>query len=66
VRGVVVNFGDPFSIPKIIDGRRVTSGEATRLIMTRIAGLLPERYRGVYARDAAVESAMDATSAEPE
>jgi hypothetical protein len=42
----------PFTIPENVDGRRVTSSEATRLIMTRIAGLLPERYRGVYAQGA--------------
>lgn len=52
VRGVVVQIGVPFTIPNTVDGRRVSSSEATRLIMTRIAGLLPERYRGIYASDA--------------
>jgi 1-acyl-sn-glycerol-3-phosphate acyltransferase len=52
VRGVAVVIGAPFEIPNIVDGRRVTSVEATRLIMTRIAQLLPVRYRGVYASDA--------------
>jgi 1-acyl-sn-glycerol-3-phosphate acyltransferase len=50
-RGVNVRFGEPFAIPTHVDGRRVTSEEATRLIMVRIAELLPERYRGVYAHD---------------
>jgi 1-acyl-sn-glycerol-3-phosphate acyltransferase len=51
-RGVTVRFGTPFRIPAGVDGVRVSSEEATRLIMTRIALLLPERYRGVYWRDA--------------
>ncbi len=50
-RGVAIRFGDPFSIPARVDGRRVTPDEATRLIMVRIAELLPERYRGVYQVD---------------
>jgi 1-acyl-sn-glycerol-3-phosphate acyltransferase len=48
-RGVTVAFGRPFRVPERVDGRRVASDEATRLIMERIAELLPERYRGVYA-----------------
>jgi 1-acyl-sn-glycerol-3-phosphate acyltransferase len=47
-RGVTIRFGDPFVIPDRVDGRRVTAEEATRLIMTRIAELLPIKYRGVY------------------
>lgn len=54
VRGVAVTIGAPFTIPTTVDGRRVTSNEATRLIMTRIAELLPEQYRGAYAGDANV------------
>ena len=50
-RGVTVRFGEPFLIPARVDDRRVTPEEATRLIMTRIAELLPKRYRGVYARE---------------
>jgi 1-acyl-sn-glycerol-3-phosphate acyltransferase len=52
-RGVTERFGEPFHIPSQVDGRRVTPDEATRLIMVRIAELLPERYRGVYGSDAA-------------
>jgi 1-acyl-sn-glycerol-3-phosphate acyltransferase len=48
-RGVTVRFGSPIHIPERVDGMRVTADEATRLIMMRIAELLPERYRGVYA-----------------
>ncbi len=47
--GVRVLFGEPFLIPKSIDGRRVTSEEATDIIMIEIARLLPPDYRGVYA-----------------
>jgi 1-acyl-sn-glycerol-3-phosphate acyltransferase len=50
-RGVSVRFGAPFNVPSAVDQRRVTSDEATRLIMTRVADLLPEKYRGVYAGD---------------
>ncbi len=51
VSGVVVNIGAPFTMPQIVDGRRVSSEEATRLIMARIADLLPHQYRGTYAGD---------------
>jgi 1-acyl-sn-glycerol-3-phosphate acyltransferase len=54
-RGVGVRFGEPFTVPKQVDGKRVTADEATRLIMTRVAELLPEPYRGVY-------SSLDSTS----
>jgi 1-acyl-sn-glycerol-3-phosphate acyltransferase len=47
-RGVTVRFGEPFHIPERVDGKRVTAEEATRLMMWRLAELLPERYRGVY------------------
>lgn len=47
-REVTVRFGDPFRLPDIVDGKRVTADEATYVIMHRIAALLPERYRGVY------------------
>ncbi len=49
--GVTVRFGEPYSIPDRVDGRRVSPEEATRLIMVRIAALLPAQYRGVYAAD---------------
>lgn len=54
-RGVTIRFGEPFQVPERVDGKRVTSEEATRLIMTRVAELLPPQYRGIYARDAADE-----------
>jgi len=47
--GVRVLFGEPFKVPKEINGRRVSSDEATNIIMIEIARLLPSDYRGVYA-----------------
>lgn len=48
-KGVRVLFGEPFRIPKEIDGKRTTSAQATELMMIEIAKLLPPDYRGVYA-----------------
>jgi 1-acyl-sn-glycerol-3-phosphate acyltransferase len=47
--GVRILFGEPFLIPRQNDGRKVTSDEATEIIMIEIARLLPPDYRGVYA-----------------
>lgn len=46
--GVRVLFGEPFTIPPEIDGRKVTAAEAAEIIMVEIARLLPPDYRGVY------------------
>lgn len=54
--GVRVHFGKPFTVPKQVDGKRVTADEATRLIMMRVAELLPEPYRGVYSSSASMSS----------
>jgi hypothetical protein len=46
---VRVAFGKPFELPK---GRRINAElveQCTERIMTEIAVLLPEEYRGVYA-----------------
>lgn len=49
---VTVRFGRPFrladELPRDVRGR-AAKGEATRLLMRRIAALLPERQRGAYA-----------------
>jgi 1-acyl-sn-glycerol-3-phosphate acyltransferase len=58
-RGVGVRFGKPFTVPKQVDGRRVSADEATRLIMTRVAELLPEPYRGVYSSSASPSSSTE-------
>lgn len=52
-RGARVVFGEPFTIPAQLDGKRVTSDQATEMMMRKIAALLPEQYRGVYAEGAA-------------
>ena len=54
--GVQILFGDPFRIPREIDGRRVTADEATEILMLEIARMLPEEYRGAYAVPLATES----------
>ena len=57
---VTVRYGTPFSVHDELaklgtpaKGRQATEA-ATRLVMTRIAALLPPRQRGVYAGDVAV------------
>jgi len=63
-RRVTVRYGKPFRVedeqPKVRAGekrdRRASTEAATRLIMTRIAELLPRRQRGVYAAEAEARS----------
>ncbi len=50
-KGVRVTFGEPFRIPPEIDGVRTNAESATHYMMSRVAALLPEPYRGVYAVD---------------
>ena len=58
-RHVTVRYGKPFVVaeelertsPGVERDRRQATEAATRLIMTRIAELLPPRQRGVYAAD---------------
>lgn len=47
--GVRVLFGETFTIPREIDGRKVSATEATEIMMIEIARLLPPDYRGAYA-----------------
>ena len=47
-KGVRVRFGAPFVLPREIDGRKLTTHEATDLMMAEVAHLLPPDYRGVY------------------
>ncbi|HEY7032771.1 MAG TPA: lysophospholipid acyltransferase family protein [Thermomicrobiales bacterium] len=63
-KGVRILFGEPFRIPREIEGHKVTAEEATDRIMIEIARLLPPGYRGVYAdRVAAVPAPAAATAA---
>lgn len=60
-RSVTVRWGTPFRVADEIPGfesmsRREANAAATRLIMTRIAELLPPRQRGVYAADVEAET----------
>ncbi len=48
--GVQILFGEPFHVPREIDGRKVAANEAAEIIMMAIARLLPPEYRGVYAQ----------------
>jgi len=49
-----INIGQPFTLP-IIEGNpsRQVLGTMRDMVMGRIAALLPEEYRGVYALTAA-------------
>jgi len=47
-KGVKVTFGQPFTIPPEIEGKRTTAETATHYMMQRVAALLPEPYRGIY------------------
>jgi 1-acyl-sn-glycerol-3-phosphate acyltransferase len=67
---VTVRYGTPFSVVEElaaqglpVKGRHATEA-ATRLVMTRIAELLPPRQRGVYASE--VGTADEAGAREPE
>ena len=55
-KGVRIRFGEPFAVPREIDGRRVSSDEATEIIMLELARMLPPGYRGVYADALAQET----------
>lgn len=47
-RGVTIRFGEPFTMPPTVDGKRTSPDMAIDLIMHRIAELLPESYQGIY------------------
>ncbi len=55
-RAVRVTIGEPFIVPRTVDGERLTSEGATDLMMRRVAALLPEAYRGIYASSGDVEA----------
>lgn len=48
-RAVLVTIGEPFNVPRTVDGSRLSSEGATELMMRHVAELLPEEYRGIYA-----------------
>ncbi len=47
--GVHIVYGEPFYLPRIVDGKKISATDATNIIMLEIARLLPESYRGFYA-----------------
>lgn len=47
--GVHIVYGEPFYLPRTVDGKKISATDATDIIMLEIARLLPESYRGVYA-----------------
>jgi 1-acyl-sn-glycerol-3-phosphate acyltransferase len=64
--GVELRFGEAFRVPRRHpDGRRVTNQEAADLIMTRVASLLPEAYRGIYPAVAPRVSPLPAEQGQP-
>jgi 1-acyl-sn-glycerol-3-phosphate acyltransferase len=56
---IVFTIGEPFTLPKPARISSESAAEGTRVIMEKIASMLPERYRGYYgsSRQAADESA---------
>lgn len=53
--GVHIVYGEPFYLPRTVDGRKISATEATDIIMLEIARLLPESYRGVYSERLAAQ-----------
>jgi hypothetical protein len=51
-----VTFGEPFVLEPGADGKRMSPDDAMNLAMTKVAELLPESYRGIYARTEQTES----------
>jgi 1-acyl-sn-glycerol-3-phosphate acyltransferase len=49
LRGATVTFGEPFTLPREVDGVRLSAAAASDLMMAKVAAMLPEEYRGIYA-----------------
>jgi 1-acyl-sn-glycerol-3-phosphate acyltransferase len=47
--GVRLKFGPTFTVPREIDGRKLSSAEAADFMMIELAKMLPPDYRGIYA-----------------
>jgi len=65
---ITVRVGRPFRLSdEFPDGVRGRAGKAaaTRLLMIRIAELLPERHRGMYAADVAARKSRPGVAASP-
>ena len=53
IRHVKVTLGEPFTLPPVEKIDSEAAAEATKVIMGKIAELLPPEYRGVYGEPAA-------------
>ncbi len=49
IKHITVTLGKPFTLPPVEKIDSAATSEATKLIMRKIAELLPAKYRGVYA-----------------
>ena len=58
IKRITVTLGEPFTLPPVEKVNSEAASEATKLIMSKIAELLPPEYRGVYA-DSVEESATE-------
>ncbi len=64
---VTVRIGEPFHLPKRELGqKRQNMADLTDLMMLRVAELLPEEYRGVYADKTVASGGLDPTPAAAE
>jgi 1-acyl-sn-glycerol-3-phosphate acyltransferase len=62
--GVRVVIGETFTLPAGDDGRRLSTDEATDVVMRHVAALLPATYRGIYSEPAPrTDSASSSSSA---
>jgi 1-acyl-sn-glycerol-3-phosphate acyltransferase len=50
--GVRIVVGEAFTLPRGDNGRRLSTDEATDVVMRRVAALLPAPYRGIYGEPA--------------
>ena len=49
IKRITVTLGEPFRLPPVDKVNSEAASEATEVIMRKIAELLPQEYRGVYA-----------------
>jgi len=64
--GIRIVIGKAFTLPSGEDGKRLSTDEATDVVMRRVAALLPASYRGIYGEPAPeprTDSASTASSA---
>ena len=62
IKRITVTLGEPFTLPPVDKVNSEAASEATKLIMSKIAELLPPPYRGIYA-DSVEEQATTSVEA---